>query len=299
MRPIRRGESGPAVEDIQRRLRLLGYDLGRAGIDGIFQGATAEAVLAFQHKLGLAEDGFVGDETWSALVDSTFTLGDRMLYLRLPHFHGSDVGVLQQALNVLGFACGEHDSIFGAYTERAVREFQRNSGLVADGIVGPETVKALLALRHAWEGKDPKAHSQAVLASARAAEVLGQVALVVSGLDETGLRVAGRLVNLAMATNPDSKISIVDAGNARAEASIHHAALVVMLTASDADTHSQQPVVKLDGQGLSSRLGAAVAASSDDCPAVTIQFGAPVAYDEREEQRAAVALLDAVCVVYA
>ncbi len=175
MRSVRPGDRGPAVEDIQRRLRALGYDLGRAGIDGIFLGATADAVKSFQRELGLTEDGFVGDETWSALVDATFTLGDRMLYLRVPHFHGNDARLLQQALNTLGFACGAVDGIFGGFTERAVREFQRNAALPADGIVGPETVRALMALRHVWEGKEPKAHSEARLGQARAAEVLSQV----------------------------------------------------------------------------------------------------------------------------
>jgi len=96
MRPVRIGDRGAAVEDIQRRLRTLGYELGITGIDGVFFGLTAEAVRAFQQEHGLAEDGLVGDETWSALVDATFTLGDRMLYLRLPYFHGHDVALRQE-----------------------------------------------------------------------------------------------------------------------------------------------------------------------------------------------------------
>ena len=95
MRPVRPGARGPAVEDIQRRLLALGYDLGRTGVDGVFLGLTADAVRSFQSVNGLSEDGVVGDETWSALVDAGFKLGDRMLYLRLPHFHGHDVLALQ------------------------------------------------------------------------------------------------------------------------------------------------------------------------------------------------------------
>jgi hypothetical protein len=91
VRPILPGGRGAAVEDVQRRLLVLGYDLGRTGVDGVFLGQTREAVAAFQREHELSEDGIVGPETWAALVDSTFTLGDRMLYLRLPYFHGNDV----------------------------------------------------------------------------------------------------------------------------------------------------------------------------------------------------------------
>ena len=129
MKPVRPGDRGPAVEDIQRRLLTLGYDLGRTGVDGVFLGATAEAVLAFQTQHDLEEDGLVGESTWSTLVDASFSLGDRMLYLRLPHFHGHDVTVLQQALNALGFTVGEIDGIFGAFTERALRAPARLSGM--------------------------------------------------------------------------------------------------------------------------------------------------------------------------
>lgn len=155
MKPITPGTRGPAIEDIQRRLLMLGYDLGRTGVDGVFLGRTQEAVSSFQHEHGLPDDGVVGQATWSALVDSTFILGDRMLYLRLPHFHGHDVRVLQGALNALGFSVCAEDGIFGAGTEAAVREFQRSCGHAVDGIFGTETASALEAFRHLWHGRSP------------------------------------------------------------------------------------------------------------------------------------------------
>lgn len=294
MRPIRQGDSGSAVEDVQRRLRTLGYDLGRAGIDGMFLGATSEAVAAFQRERGLVEDGFVGDETWSALVDATFTLGDRMLYLRVPHFHGRDVRLLQDSLNILGFACGESDSIFGAYTERAVREFQRNSGLPADGIVGAETVKALFALRHVWEGKDPRSHSHAVLAPARAAAVLAQISIVVCGLDEPGRRVAGRVMNLAIATNQNSRVSIATDALSHADQ-----ASIVLSIVTDPAVAASGEGIRLDAGGQGLEVAEAIRESvAQGQPRVLVEIGASIAGEERAEQRAAVALLDAVCVAF-
>lgn len=296
MKPIRLGDRGPAVEDIQRRLRSLGYDLGRAGIDGIFAGATAQAVGAFQAAAGLSEDGLVGEHTWSALVDATFTLGDRMLYLRLPHFHGHDVAVLQDALNVLGFACGNADGIFGAYSERAVREFQRNAGLPADGIVGVETVRAIAALRHVWEGKEPLAHSEARLAPARAAAVLSTVPFAIGGLDGTGERVSGRVVNLAMATSGDSKVVLVDRDGRPPE----NVRLVLRICGSGtAPASPGRPVVRaVTADTLLARLITAIAAAAGGCPEVTVELGDAFSGGEREEQRAAIALLDAVCLAF-
>ena len=295
MDPIRQGDSGPAVEDIQRRLRALGYDLGRAGVDGVFKGATAKALRAFQEAHGLTEVGYVGEHTWSALVDATFTLGDRMLYLRVPHFHGRDVRALQEALNVLGFACGTPDGIFGVFTERAVRELQRNGGLQPDGIVGPETVRVVESLRHVWQGKEPLAHSAAKLALARAADVLARTPIAVSGLDQSGDRVAGRLINLAVATTELSQVCLLDAE----EPAPHDMAIVLRIRSSGTGCAVPgRPVVSATEETLVARLITALSATKAGQPEVIVELAEETAGDEREEQRAAVVLLDAVCVVF-
>jgi len=296
MKPVRSGDRGPAVEDIQRRLRTLGYELGPTGVDGVFFGRTAEAVRAFQTKHELAEDGLVGDETWSALVDATFQLGDRMLYLRLPHFHGYDVRVLQEALSALGFACGQVDGIFGAYSERALREFQRNVGLVPDGIAGADTVRAVMALRHVWEGKDPRAHSAAHVAPARAAEVLAKVALGVGGIDEVGAQTAERVVNLAHATSSDARVRVLKPG---AESFSECSAILMLCVDGTASAVPGRPVVRLDPpDSLASRLLTAVAAARRGCPEVVVELPGSDVWDEHVQQRAAVMLLDAVCIVF-
>ena len=294
MKPVRPSDRGPAVEDIQRRLLTLGYDLGPTGVDGVFLGETAKAVESFQRQHGLSEDGLVGDETWSALVDAGFKLGDRMLYLRMPYFHGADVRALQQALSVLGFACGVVDGIFGAFSERAVREFQRNAGLHADGIAGPETARTILNLRHVWEGKDPQSHSAARTEPARAADVLTRVALVVVGEDEAGRRVAERLVNLAHASAEQAKMHVLVPGEIVAPG------VVTLRLCGSGSAQSVQglPVVSMAApELLSARLGTALASSASVTEIVVEVGEAPVA-DERDDQRAAILLLDAVCVAF-
>ena len=160
MRPIAYNDQGPAVEDIQRRLRVLGYTIdGEERTRSVFLDKTLAAVNTFQSTKGIEPTGTVGPRTWSSLVDSTFDLGDRMLYLRMPYFHGADVTALQHALNSLGFATGGADGIFGATTERAVTEFQQNYDINPDGFVGNMTLKALFDLQHIWGGKEGRAHS--------------------------------------------------------------------------------------------------------------------------------------------
>lgn len=59
-RPIlSRGSRGPAVMELQRRLRI--------GVDGIFGPATEIAVRSIQEGMGLGVDGVVGPNTWAAL----------------------------------------------------------------------------------------------------------------------------------------------------------------------------------------------------------------------------------------
>src|SRR5579862_8795188 len=56
---------------------------------------------------------------------------------------GSQVKVLQGALNALGFSVGKPDGFYGPKTQSAVEQFQSSKGLTTDGIVGPATLAAL------------------------------------------------------------------------------------------------------------------------------------------------------------
>ncbi len=63
---------------------------------------------------------------------------------------GDAVREVQAALDRLGIALGgPADGRFGAATRRAVREFQTANGIRADGVVGQETVNAILAKANA------------------------------------------------------------------------------------------------------------------------------------------------------
>jgi len=109
----------------------------------VFDAALETAVREFQEQRGLRVDGICGPETWGALIESGFQVGDRLLYLSGDMLRGDDVAELQRRLNALGFDAGREDGILGPETEGALRQFQRNAGTTADGVCGPATLAAM------------------------------------------------------------------------------------------------------------------------------------------------------------
>jgi peptidoglycan hydrolase-like protein with peptidoglycan-binding domain len=294
---IEQGSKGPAVKDVQARLHSLGYDTGDERRQGVFGPATARAVAAFRRYAALTPGEDVDRDTWTALVDATFTFGDRLLYLRLPHFHGRDVHTLQTALSALGFSCTA-DGIFGGYTERAVREFQQNAGIEGDGIVGDSTFSAIDRLRHAWEGKKQLVFDLRPLGFARAAEVLETTPLVICGMDDAARGVAERISNLAMATTAASLVVSVPSP----EQAPDEALLIVQLTSAPfkgAGKKRLPQVIYDSDETIDARMATAIGLVTRRQPRITVFLAcAPTegtTLSSREEQHVAVVLLDALC----
>ena len=297
MQSIRYNDRGAAVEDVQRRLRVLGYDLK---VDGEFGPNTREVVRAFREAEQLPAGDVVDGRAWSALVDASFSLGDRMLYLRMPFFHGGDVRMLQQILDVLGFATGGADGIFGAHTERALRDFQASVGLTDDGIAGASTYDAITRLKHAWEGKQPAgSEADEHIGFARAAEVLERVEACFFGMDEMGRGVASRVANLAWATNAAARVTSADALGDVAVGSL----LKVGVCCGQAPVMDGVPVVALrEGGAFVKHLRIALASADPDTRRVVVEVpeqgvadDGTVMMQDRFQQHLAVVLLDAFC----
>jgi N-acetylmuramoyl-L-alanine amidase len=136
------GDAGDAITDLQQRLTKLGHPCSGA----IFDEETEQAVRAFQRQRGLRENGVVDRQSWSAIVEAGYELGDRPLYRRRPMLRGDDVAELQRRLSQLGFDSGRIDGIFGDETVDALTDFQRNAGLTVDGIFGRRTLADLSRL---------------------------------------------------------------------------------------------------------------------------------------------------------
>lgn len=148
------GDTGPVVAEVRSRLARLGYQI-TAGDE--FDAATDTAVRAFQQDRRMSVDGVVGPNTFRHLEEARWRLGDRVMWYSAAHPHvGDDVEDLQRRLADLGFPVGRVDGIFGPTTDAAVREFQRNVGMNADGTCGVNTVVALERLAKAVRGGAPE-----------------------------------------------------------------------------------------------------------------------------------------------
>lgn len=154
--PLDVGSCGEPVRDLQRRLSALEIDPGAS--DGVFDDDTHRAILTFQDQRGLHQTGVCDATTWSTLVEAGYRLGDRLLYLRSPMVRGDDVADLQLRLGALGFDTGRVDAIFGPDTERALKEFERNTGLTIDGVCGRDVIAALDRLGSRSEHTTSVAH---------------------------------------------------------------------------------------------------------------------------------------------
>lgn len=290
---IQKHDTGAGVEDVQQKLAALGF-LPDDQVSATFDDATTEAVIAFCRANDLEVDGVVTEKVWSALVDASFRLGDRTLYLRMPYFHGNDVAQLQNALGALGFACGADDHIFGAYTELALRKFQLNLGLPSDGIAGALTYTAINSLHHSWEGKMPSQLAPR-LGYARAANVLETNALCLFGTDEFTRSVASRMSNLALATNPSSKIISADSLSAAPSDDM----LLVHIVLPDESVSPAVPrVMCQDEDTLALRLRSALESMVVVPPRIALELPSTRWEDAgvgRSAQHFAIMLLDALC----
>ena len=301
MEPIREGATGAAVEDIQDRLAALGYEANaeeRAARS--FGPSTATAVARFRLDHGLDLGTEVDTPTWSTLVDESYRMGDRTLYLRLPNFHGADVRQLQTCLNILGFSCGEPDGYYGVHTEAAVKQFQESQAQLADGMAFPDTFDAIERLHHVWGGKPAAGpHPMGGMGFARAAGVLERMQISLAAEDPISRNVAGRLWNLASATTDKSGLDLVrDADDAR-----DGDQLVLILATGPISDGSKIPNLSIDDiDTLPQRIRTACESSRSDVPVIRLEMPFGTSYDGSftvgDAQTFAVMLLDAICTAF-
>lgn len=164
---LKEGDTGEQVGLIQYYLAVIGYfddDIPMPNVDRVFDQNTKDAVLAFQKKYGLAEDGQVGRETFAKITEvyqnlrrtlpqqnpiaSQEIFPGRFLSLGMT---GDDVELLQNLLRTVSMrdpsipqvqVTGEYD----AATEEAVRTIQSRYNITPNGIVGPLTWSRIVLL---------------------------------------------------------------------------------------------------------------------------------------------------------
>ncbi|MBB3601055.1 N-acetylmuramoyl-L-alanine amidase [Mycolicibacterium sp. BK556] len=152
---MRRGDRSAAVVEIRTALAALGLvdgldenlTTGRHVAADVFDADLDHAVRDFQQRRGLLVDGIVGEATYRALKEASYRLGARTLVHQFgAPMYGDDVATLQSKLQELGFYTALVDGYFGLQTHNALMSYQREYGMAADGICGPETLRSLYFL---------------------------------------------------------------------------------------------------------------------------------------------------------
>ena len=96
---------------------------------------------------------------------------------------GQEVRQIQNKLKELGLYKGSVDGIYGTSTQKAVRQFQKNCGITADGIAGPQTLKYLglgsgsTSSTNGYSSNDVYLLARIIAAEARGESYTGQVAV--------------------------------------------------------------------------------------------------------------------------
>lgn len=125
-----------AVVRLQVELQANGYSVG--GVDGKFGSMTASALKAFQRDHGLKQSGEADKNTWKLLNENSASLNVTSTLRR--GSSGRQVTILQKSLAGLGYLTGAVDGIYGAQTVAALKLYQSDYGLTADGVAGPKTL---------------------------------------------------------------------------------------------------------------------------------------------------------------
>lgn len=162
------GDRSPRVAEVRSALIRLGvYNNGEVAAEGkatytdedmLFDAELSATLCQFQQSRGILVSGKIDDVTLRVIREASYNLGARVLSFQPNNILvGDDVHQLQAQLLELGFYGDRVDGRFGVNTHDALVDYQMNYGLRADGICGPETIRALELLGRRITGGSPVA----------------------------------------------------------------------------------------------------------------------------------------------
>lgn len=164
---LEEGEAGAEVAELQRRLKNLNYYTG--AVDGEFGPLTADAVLRFQRSQGLTADGVVGPATLSAISrleqrpsNTTASTSSSSAsspsssappITSLPPVPSNALPSISSASPSPSFPVSSAQPTANQESVMALQRKLQDQGFYdgpIDGIIGPETQRAIDAARNAY-----------------------------------------------------------------------------------------------------------------------------------------------------
>ena len=162
--PLRLGSTGDDVVVMKTMINRISQSYPAIPkiwpVTRTFDLRTQQAVKDFQRIFGLTADGIVGKATWYKMVylyvgvnrlSELISMGQQFESFSFQYpgllrqgSRGTDVRILQYMLALISefddtLPSLAVDGIYGSRTAQVVRTYQRSMGLLADGIVGPQT----------------------------------------------------------------------------------------------------------------------------------------------------------------
>lgn len=145
------GSRGAAVQDVQKKLVALGYNVGSTGADGVFGNATKNAVIKFQKSVGISQDGIVGSVTLTKLNEAYNNRNKGQSVTSTTSYTGKDyVRKAQVHMNNFAGAGLATDGLWGTNSRKGLvkclqRALNKDYGakLAEDGILGAASKKVL------------------------------------------------------------------------------------------------------------------------------------------------------------
>ncbi len=140
-RTLRSGSKGEAVKQLQQRLEALGYlDIVPSAKYG---SSTVSAVRLFQDAANIKKTGKADDKTQQALFASGAPRSNLLSASLKGGSKGTQVKRLQTRLKSKGYFKARINGSYGDSTADAVKAFQRQARLTADGKAGSKTLARL------------------------------------------------------------------------------------------------------------------------------------------------------------
>src|SRR5699024_7893105 len=132
---FQQGARHPSIIDLKRGLNRTGF--GYITITDLYGSFTEKQVKKFQDYYGLPATGKAYLQTFDKLdsiLSSPYQKGKRH----------NDMIDLKERLNAIGYGGISLTTLYGSFTEKRVKEFQKDSGLPVSGIIDDETLALLM-----------------------------------------------------------------------------------------------------------------------------------------------------------